>query len=487
MSEQSPPTGQGSPERPPKGLRFRTEGIGMRGDFGNEEDDKKLRRALRRSCIFTSLSNEQLERVIKRMTRIKFSPGDVLERQGDRTKGVHVISSGSVVRRRKGVVGYQVIDEKLPSSVEPNEEVYLIGDSQSLVSFGQLHAFDQSPSFATSTAVTNGVVWLLPGEVLSEFMADPEIARRVASGLAGEMLSMSVQYRTPLLEQPPQYFNWASVSVAAAFEAYYRAAMNGLLNATLVRAEQTTLFPNMHVQIPTRVLYINGFKASRQFLAEAVDNRIDDSMPLYQRQAMLLAPALLPGIIMNPISGVLEACNAGHTNPEPLWRRSLRGFFPRMGREVVFGIGLNQFADYCEERVPDQVDSKILRNAIGSIVAGVVAGYFSHVPHNLSTMKLLQPHISYADHIATLIRKSQDRIPAGTPLANSRFLAAFAAFAMPQGLAIRSTQIVGSFVLLNGISHLLDIQNYGQPPDKPTSPLSRQTSRSVADRYTEES
>ena len=298
-----------------------------------------------------------------------------------------------------------------------------------------------------------------------------------------------------------------------------------------MRAEQSTLFPNMHVQIPTRVLYINGFKASRQFLAEAVDNRIDDSMPLYQRQAMLLAPALLPGIIMNPISGVLEACNAGHTNPEPLWRRSLRGFFPRMGeslnsgpgisslvlaakiaetakfltapcscllpaatsdayspgREVVFGIGLNQFADYCEERVPDQIDSKILRNAIGSIVAGVVAGYFSHVPHNLSTMKLLQPHISYSDHIATLIRKSESRIPAGTPLAGSRSLAAFFAFVMPQGLFIRSTQIVGSFVLLNGISHLLDIQNYGQPPATSTSPLKRQPSRGAADRYTEES
>jgi hypothetical protein len=30
------------------------------------------------------------------------------------------------------------------------------------------------------------------------------------------------------------------------------------------------MFPNMHIQIPTRMLYINGFKATRQFLANEV-------------------------------------------------------------------------------------------------------------------------------------------------------------------------------------------------------------------------
>jgi hypothetical protein len=36
------------------------------------------------------------------------------------------------------------------------------------------------------------------------------------------------------------------------------------------------------------------------------------------------------------------------------------------------------------------------------------------------------------------------------------------ALLFPQGLVIRSTQIVGSFVLLNGISHLLDIRLWGK-------------------------
>ena len=63
-------------------------------------------------------------------------------------------------------------------------------------------------------------------------------------------------------------------------------------------------------------------------------------------------------------------------------------------------MGLNQLSDFCEERVPTHLaESKVIRNAIGSCVAGVIAGYLSHVPHNLSTLKLLQPDVSYRMHI----------------------------------------------------------------------------------------
>ncbi len=63
--------------------------------------------------------------------------------------------------------------------------------------------------------------------------------------------------------------NVAAVSVAAAFESYFRAAMGTLLNASLTGVRAPTFFPNMHVQIPTRVVYINGFKATRQVVSSA--------------------------------------------------------------------------------------------------------------------------------------------------------------------------------------------------------------------------
>ncbi len=163
--------------------------------------------------------------------------------------------------------------------------------------------------------------------------------------------------------------------------------------------------------------------------------------------------AITPGLVMTPVSSLLEACNA-HLNTEPLWRRWLRGITFRATREVqatcgereekdkkkqkkkkqpeiwqqkvkmvifwffaiylellflsfsfflfpfsfsfvagpqvIFGIGLNQLTDYCEERTP-HTWSKFARNFVGSCAAGMCSGYLSHVPHNLSTLKLMHP------------------------------------------------------------------------------------------------
>ena len=124
-----------------------------------------------------------------------------------------------------------------------------------------------------------------------------------------------------------------------------------------------TMFPNMTVQIPTRMLYINGFKLLRQAFDDAL--RSDDrETHAYES----LVPALLPGVLMTPVSSILEACNAEYANPEPLLRRAARGATFRCGREVIFGLGLNNLADYCEERVPrDVANSKLARNALGSV------------------------------------------------------------------------------------------------------------------------
>ena len=71
-----------------------------------------------------------------------------------------------------------------------------------------------------------------------------------------------------------------------------------------------------------------------------------------KRQRHALPQACIPGLLMTPVSSMLEACNAGHANPEPLALRWMRGIQPRALREVIFGIGINQLSDWCEERVP---------------------------------------------------------------------------------------------------------------------------------------
>ena len=382
-------------------------------------------------------------RVAQLMQPVPFEPGDRLgATETEPTQALYVITRGRAVRRRAGhrVIsdgGHGIGDvsqshrlkvqaraqpsDGLDSMGEDEEEngdgstvaadlvnphivpdhdnlpasgvLETIGSGQQLVSFGTLHALGEKPAFATTTATTEGLAWRLSSSDLRRTFQEPSIGRGIASGLAAEIFRMSEHYRTPLLEQPPQIVNVAAVSVAAAFEAYYRSALNSLMNASLT-GQRSALFPNMHVQIPTRVIYINGFKATRQWLTNEVDQRLNDNQSDTERASLLLIPALLPGVLMTPVSGVLEASNAGHSNPEPLYRRAFRGFAPRCVREVIFGVGLNQLSDYCEERVPDAfATSKVLRNAAGSLVAGLFAGYLSHVPHNLSTMKLLQPQV----------------------------------------------------------------------------------------------
>jgi len=309
---------------------------------------------MRRTCLFSKLDPASLQHVASSMDRINFTEGDKLGApMGEPTTALYVITRGAVERRRAGYVVDESADGMgdLPAAEEPSwapdafgsvptkaeiearelartetksrvvevtERVETVGEGSGLVAFGTLHVLEENrPSFATTVAVSDGVAWRLEATVLRDLFNNPDVARGLAAGLATEIFRMSERYRTPLLEQPPQVVNVAAVSVAAAFEAYYRAALNSFMNASLVGREAagTALFPNMHVQIPTRVAYINGFKATRQWLQGVVTERwaVLESqglkVPEMERYVLRFAPVLLPGVFMTPLSGILEASN----------------------------------------------------------------------------------------------------------------------------------------------------------------------------------
>lgn len=287
----------------------------------------------------------------------------------------------------------------------------------------------------------------------------PEIATQIAQGLCEELRIGSKKYQTPMLEQRQQDVNIPAVSIAAGIESYYRSALNAMLNTRLtgVKAE---LFPNMHIQVPSRISYICGFKGLRAYL----DRNIDPDMYEYPNM-IRLAAAVSPGIIMTPISSLLEASNAGHMNKESMSTRWMRGIIPRAGREVIFGIGLNQMSDYFEERMmPLFSGHAMMANAAGSLVAGVVSGYLSHVPHNISTFKLLEPQSSYGALYAKFVNKSVppviDSIVEDWPVMARKFTRGFFATLFPRGVMIRTTQIVGSFMILNGTINYLQLREH---------------------------
>eukprot|EP00050_Salpingoeca_kvevrii_P017623 m.66818 g.66818 ORF g.66818 m.66818 type:complete len:358 (-) comp7642_c0_seq1:518-1591(-) len=244
----------------------------------------------------------------------------------------------------------------------------------------------------------------------------------------------------------PTFNPLVATSAAAFTESFYRSAMNSFLNFRL-SGVKTPLLPQMHVQIPIRIMYINGFKQMRAYVDRNVDLSHLSGSSLFGAK---LALACAPGVAMTPIVSVLEACNAT-TSSIPLYRRWMCGILPRGVREIIFGIGINQMSDHFAGLAKPLTDSRALQTAAGSIIAGVVSGYLSHVPHNLSTFKLLYPRESYSQLLQRLVNSAQESLPRRSP----RALAIAKAFLAPKGVHIRTAQVVGSFVILNGIIHLL--------------------------------
>ena len=72
--------------------------------------------------------------------------------------------------------------------------------------------------------------------------------------------SLAISRHAPLLRHAPL---WLRARVRA--ESFYRSGLNAAMNARL-SGQWGTLFPNMHIQCPARILYINGFKGLRQYL-----------------------------------------------------------------------------------------------------------------------------------------------------------------------------------------------------------------------------
>eukprot|EP00980_Cylindrotheca_fusiformis_P027830 scaffold22560_cov135-Cylindrotheca_fusiformis.AAC.41 len=396
--------------------------------------------------MFRKVPPSGLAEIASKMKYRVLERNELLLRQGESTDRFFLLESGDVRRTFKD---------------RETERTHNVEYEIRARSIGAMRVIEGSPVYSTVKCVSDSckVFEMHRDDLLTILKRDPELSIRIVEGLCEDIRRGSRKYQTPLLQQKQQEVNIPAVSIAAGIESYYRSALNSILNTRLTGVP-SQLFPNMHIQVPSRISYICGFKALRASL----DERVDPDVYEYPT-SVRLAAAVAPGIIMTPISSLLEASNAGHLNSEPIYKRWIRGIVPRAGREVVFGIGLNQLSDYFEERVesffPDNV---IMANALGSLMAGVVSGYFSHVPHNLSTFKLMEPHRPYGELYKMFVDKSVppavDRMVASWPPQAKRWTRATVATLFPRGLTIRTTQIIGSFIILNGTINLLQMREW---------------------------
>lgn len=198
---------------------------------------------------------------------------------------------------------------------------------------------------------------------------------------------------------------YATYAVGGAFDAFYRATMNTLVNNKINAANTanaaTTLTPNILFQIPTRVGYILGYKYISA--NSGVTN--------------IYLNSIVAGLAMTPLSSCLEACHVTNRN---ICLRAIHGYRFRCVREIMFAYGLN--------------------NPItaSTMYTWVVAAYVSHIPHILSTMKLMNPTETYLSLFKNYI--------ADDPL--KRIL-------LPKGVILRTIQIMGSYTIINIVAPCL--------------------------------
>jgi hypothetical protein len=397
--------------------------------------------------MFQSVPPALISTIAKKMEYKELKQHDVLLRQGEPSDRFYLRQSGEI--RRK------FIDPE-------NGKAHNIEFSMKAKSVNSMRIISGEPAFATvkCTSSTCKVFEMRRDPFLKLLKAKPQIATYIAEGLCEELRGGSKKYATPLLQQKQQEVNMPAVAIAAGIESYYRSALNAVLNARLMGNARAELFPNMHIQVPVRISYITGFKGLRALL----DKHVDPDQWEYPTLVRLTA-AVSPGIIMTPISSILEASNAGHMNSESMTTRWMRGLVPRAGREIIFGVGLNQLSDYFEERLqPYFKKHEMLANAAGSLAAGIVSGYLSHVPHNISTFKLMEPNRSYVDLYRMFVDRSvppvvESMVATWPSTAKSVTRTVFATL-FPRGLVIRTTQIMGSFILLNGTINYLQLKEH---------------------------
>jgi hypothetical protein len=124
-------------------------------------------------------------------------------------------------------------------------------------------------------------------------------------------------------------------------------------------------------------------------------------------------------------------------------------------------------------------------------MAGIAAGYLSHVPHNISTMKLLRPHLSYGkvslrspvffggvmthrpttQIISQMVDENVSRTPPELPGPTRRAIAGFLSVFFPKGCVIRTAQIAGSFIIINSTIQAFAGHTSGPTTDSPKLPL----------------
>ena len=297
-------------------------------EMSSPEDRAHALKELRQSSMFNQCSDDQLGKLVGVMSKRSFTPGEMMMMEGQPQQEMFVLLSGEVERLHHDK------DQRTRQVVDRSEKNNVIGS---------LHVMRQDKAYATLHCVSHVNALILPTEkLLSQLHTNAALSDEVIYSLSRTVRKQSHQLRTPFLRSDPKTIHtgipFMEISLASSIESFYRSSMNATLNHHLTGSKEKLsirrLLPNMHVQVPSRVAYINGFKGLRHYLSVNFPETEISKSP--NPQLLRYTLAVVPGIIMTPLSSILEACNITQST-EPLHTRWIRGITFRCGREVRFG------------------------------------------------------------------------------------------------------------------------------------------------------
>jgi CRP-like cAMP-binding protein len=210
----------------------------MRGHGSNRDDDENCKELLKLCEMFFKVSDQHLSAISKLMKYKVFQRNQVMLTQGAPSDRFFLLDTGEIRRL------YESGDGK----------VHNVEYAIKAKSIGSMKVLSMDPVFATVKCVSDEcrVFELLRSDLVRLMKREPDIATEIAIGLCETVRTGTRKYQTPLLEQQQQEINIPAVAIAAGIESYYRSALNSLLNASLTGVK-SDLFPNMHIQVPTRM------------------------------------------------------------------------------------------------------------------------------------------------------------------------------------------------------------------------------------------
>ena len=264
-----------------------------------DEDSQELKNCiatLKLTPWFMFCSDKILLKVAKKCLKETYEVGDIIIKQGDRHDKMFVVSSGSVARWRniEGSSHLMEIDERGGTG-------------------GFYYIMNAETCYATAKCMNSVECYSISRDELLPLFNDPDFSKEVVVNLNLEIrrqiMTSCELGRTPLLEQQAKPTSYIITSIAASVESFYRSGMNAAINASLSGSKNVArgaLFPNMHLQIPTRVVYINGLKGLRQQIQYSdVMQNIDTYS---NKTAIRCAAAVAPGLLMTPMSRSVSFC-----------------------------------------------------------------------------------------------------------------------------------------------------------------------------------